>query len=218
MATETIALFGITGSTGRHFVQFAIKEGYKVKALVRDPDKVDFKNDNLELIMGSFTEEEAILKTVSGTDYVVSMAGGKIGNPKKYPTDLMLNFVKLLVPIMEKEGTKVFLYQAGAFSPDMNGTMSTMMKVMRSIVGRMMGIIPNVKDNDNVIKFLASSQMKSKIIISHPGALTEKASEKECHLAKKPPMGSVAFQDLAMCSLKAIKDESAWGLSHYVAY
>ena len=217
MATESIALFGITGSTGRHFVQLAIKGGYKVKALVRDPDKVEFKDDNLELIKGSFTEED-VMKTVSGTDYVVSMAGGKLGDPKNYPTDLMLNFAKLLVPIMEKEGTKVFLYQAGAFSPDLNGKMPTMMKVLRGSVGRMMGILPNIKDNDNVIKFLASSQMKSKIIISHPGALAEKPSEKECHLAKKPPMGPVAFKDLAACSLKAIKDENACGFSHYVAY
>lgn len=214
---ETIALFGLTGSTGSHFVKLALEKGYKVKALVRSPEKVEIKNDNLEIIKGSFTEEESIKNTVAGTDYVVSMAGGKLGDAKAYPKDLMLNFVNKLVPLMEAENTKAFLYQAGAFSHDFKGKIPMVMKFLRGSAGRMIGILPNVKDNDKVIQFLGSPDIKTPVIITLPGGISEKPSMKELHLSSKPNMGMITFYDLAKCSLAAIKDESVYGKCHYVA-
>jgi hypothetical protein len=215
--TETIALFGATGATGSHFVKLALEGGYKVTALVRSPEKMEIKNDRLEVIKGSFTVEEDIKKTVSGADYVVSMAGAKLGDPKNYPMDVMLNFVKTLVPIMEEGNVKAFLYQAGAFSYDVNGKSPFMMKVLRSTVGRMIGILPNIEDNDNVIKFLCSTDVKTPYIVTRPGALVEKPAKKELHLVDKPTASSITFADLAKCSLVAIKDESLYGTCRFVA-
>ena len=80
--SETIALFGGTGSTGQHFLTLALEAGYKVNILVRNPSKVTItsnNNDNLTVIEGDFSNHEAIKKTIQGATYVVSMAGGPMG-------------------------------------------------------------------------------------------------------------------------------------------
>ena len=79
--SETIALFGGTGSTGQHFLTLALEAGYKVNILVRNPSKVTItsNNNNLTVLEGDFSNHEAIEKTIQGATYVVSMAGGPLG-------------------------------------------------------------------------------------------------------------------------------------------
>ena len=77
--SETIALFGCTGSTGQHFLTLALEAGYKVNIMVRDPSKVTTNNDNLTVIEGDFSSREAIKSTIQGATFVVSMAGGPLG-------------------------------------------------------------------------------------------------------------------------------------------
>ena len=50
---KTIALFGATGNTGKHFLKAALDQGYTVKALVRNPDKVPVVDDRLTKVLQS---------------------------------------------------------------------------------------------------------------------------------------------------------------------
>ena len=52
-----IGVFGATGKTGKHVVNEALKRGYKIQALVRNPNKIEIENTNLTLIKGAFTVE-----------------------------------------------------------------------------------------------------------------------------------------------------------------
>ena len=81
---QTIALLGATGNTGKHVLQLALARGHKVKALVRDPAKLN-KLDvagvrtagaQLETVQGSATDVEAVRKLVQNADVVVSCIGG----------------------------------------------------------------------------------------------------------------------------------------------
>jgi hypothetical protein len=218
--TETIALFGATGGTGKQFLPLALDAGYKVKAMVRTPSNVETKHENLTLVEGDFSNEDALKKTVEGATYVVSMAGGPMGKPKEYPKDLMLNFVKKLLAIMKESPTvKTFLYQAGAFSAKPDGSLPVSMKVFRTMVGAwMMGLKPNYLDNEAVIKYVDSEKdaCKFKIIVTRPGALKEEEGGKKLEASDKPEMGAVTFKDLAVFSLEAMKDESLAGKYPFV--
>ena len=76
MSGETIALFGATGGTGKHFLSMALEAGYTVKIMVRTPSKITLTNNKLTVIEGDFFNKDAIQKTITGADYVVSLAGG----------------------------------------------------------------------------------------------------------------------------------------------
>ena len=91
----------------------ALKEGHKVRALVRNPEKIVIENQNLELVKGSITNFVNINELVKGVDFVISM----LGNAELQKTEnVNTTFVKKLIPAMRQQGIKRFLYQAGGFS------------------------------------------------------------------------------------------------------
>ena len=130
---ETIAIFGAYGVTGNHFLKFAMEAGYKVQALILPGMEMNDVacNDNLQLVTGSFDEDEKIRKVVKGATYVVCLLNDcdrslhhqdqenlppPIGNTDESDVDnsfsLSLNFMHNLVPILEESATcRVLLYQ-----------------------------------------------------------------------------------------------------------
>jgi len=109
---KTSLVFGASGQTGQHFVALALKEGHKVRALVRDPAKL-FQHPELELHQGNITDVPDLDALLQGADYVVSM----LGNAEMQKTDKVnTSFVKKLIPAMQRQGAKRFLYQAGGLS------------------------------------------------------------------------------------------------------
>jgi putative NADH-flavin reductase len=90
---KTIALIGATGQVGQKFLEQALAKGYKIKALVRNPDKVKQKNANLELIKGDVLNHKDVNKTVEETDIVVSLFGHVKGSPKWLQTEGTKNII-----------------------------------------------------------------------------------------------------------------------------
>jgi hypothetical protein len=214
--TETIALFGGTGRTGRHVVTYALEKGYKVQMLARSPDKVEIKHENLTVIEGDLLNEEALKKVVNGATYVISCVGGP-ANTKTYPHNMMINFIKLLVPIMEAETLiKVFLYQAGAFSPAPGKPLTFMTSFLRQVFGGMMQFGPMIRDNDQVITYLAENKKHFAVIVTRPALLEDK--EKDLTVVAdhdKKPMSAITYKALAAFTLEAVKDESLYGTYPY---
>lgn len=107
---STLLVFGGTGGTGQHFVRQALAEGHKVRALVRNPAKVQINSPNLEVHQGSITEVANLDELVQGSDYIISMLGdATLQRQSKINTA----FAKQLVPAMRRQGVRRFLYQAG---------------------------------------------------------------------------------------------------------
>ena len=106
-------VFGGTGRTGRHFISLALNDGHKVRALVRNPDKIEIQNPNLELVKGSITDYDKLDELLNGIDFVISMLGDAQSQRKEKVNTL---FVKQLIPAMRRQGVKRFLYQAGSLT------------------------------------------------------------------------------------------------------
>ncbi|WP_157594929.1 NAD(P)-dependent oxidoreductase [Psychroflexus tropicus] len=84
---KTIALFGATGRTGQHFLNIALEAGFSVKALVRNPAKLNVSHSQLSVLKGDVLNRRDVEETVSGTDLVVSLFGHVKGSPKWLQTD-----------------------------------------------------------------------------------------------------------------------------------
>ena len=113
----TIALFGATGNTGKHFLPAALEAGFTVKALVRNPAKVSIENAALTLVKGDLSSEEDIGSLIQGADIVVCLANVPRGTKKGSTMDgWMTRVMTTIVEQMKRHSVKRLLFQCGAFT------------------------------------------------------------------------------------------------------
>lgn len=79
--TSTIAVLGGGGRTGNFVVQTLLREGYSLKLLVRNPESLSIKNEQIEVIQGDALEPDAIKYLVKDCRAVVSTIGQRQGEP-----------------------------------------------------------------------------------------------------------------------------------------
>ncbi len=79
MSNVTVGVVGSTGFTGRRVVSHALEQGHTVRAMARNPGKLDIENSSLTVIEGDFANVAALQETVSGTTHVICCGGGTYG-------------------------------------------------------------------------------------------------------------------------------------------
>ena len=85
MPAVTIALLGATGNVGGHYARLALDAGHSLRALARNPAKLDpiipngADHPNVIAIAGDATSPDDIANLIKGADVVVSC----LGNPTK---------------------------------------------------------------------------------------------------------------------------------------
>lgn len=80
-----VALFGATGMLGKQLITSALERGIEVKALVRNPNKLDELKDKVEVVTGDYFSQQDQAKTLEGVDFVLSTIGPppvRKGSPK----------------------------------------------------------------------------------------------------------------------------------------
>ena len=96
-----LAVFGATGLTGGLVVERALAAGHQVAAIVRNPDSVRLKHEQLTVIGGSPTSEADVEACVRGADVVIHCLGvGGKGTGKH--TTLISDSVKATLAAMQK--------------------------------------------------------------------------------------------------------------------
>ena len=76
----TIALLGSTGKVGGWVLEMALERGHTVRALVRNPDKLDDYTsytmvEKLFVIQGSIEEDGKMRELIRGVDVIISTIG-----------------------------------------------------------------------------------------------------------------------------------------------
>ncbi|MFC4127656.1 NAD(P)-dependent oxidoreductase [Nocardia rhizosphaerae] len=75
-----IAVFGATGTLGRHIVEHALKQGHEITALTRDASRVGSTSADLRVIEGDVLDPAAVERCVTGQDAVlVALGNGRKG-------------------------------------------------------------------------------------------------------------------------------------------
>jgi putative NADH-flavin reductase len=83
MATvyKKIAVLGGTGKAGKYLIRELFRQGYLVKALARDPLKMEPSSQTTEIIRGNAREYESVRNLLSGCDAVISTLGPSRNEP-----------------------------------------------------------------------------------------------------------------------------------------
>lgn len=79
MSTQTIAVIGGTGKSGRYLVQKLLENNYSIKLLLRSPENSELQNPLIEIIKGDARDYHSITKLLEGCNVVVST----LGQPKE---------------------------------------------------------------------------------------------------------------------------------------
>jgi putative NADH-flavin reductase len=101
-----IAVFGASGRTGKLFTELALNNGYQVKALVRDPSKLDLRHSHLQVIHGDIADTIKVEETVRGTEAVINLAGPRMIDlvvpGKAPPRNLQLTATRNILSAMQQ--------------------------------------------------------------------------------------------------------------------
>ena len=109
---KDIILIGASGFVGSAILEEALNRGPKVTALVRNPEKIQVKNENLTVLAVDATDVEALSKVVAGKDAVISAYNPGWGNPRLYE-EILENYPKIIEGV-KKAGVQRLLVVGGA--------------------------------------------------------------------------------------------------------
>lgn len=209
---STFLVFGATGGTGKHFVSQVLAKGHKVRALVRNPSKVQIEDPNLQVLQGSITDVTNVDELVQGSDFVILMLGDI--NLQRH-TKINTAFVKQLVPAMRRQGVKRFLYQAGGLSTPYKERLSPYLWILRHTMGR--AYAGQHEDNEAVMEYLHEDAKDIQWIVHRAGIGSDRPSQGV--LKRSRTQYSVAtFADCADYNFRIIMDEDAIHTSHHSYY
>uniref|UniRef100_K7E6I7 NAD(P)-binding domain-containing protein n=1 Tax=Ornithorhynchus anatinus TaxID=9258 RepID=K7E6I7_ORNAN len=100
-AGKKIVIFGATGRTGLSTLAQAIKAGYKVTVLIRDPARLPAELQPTRVLVGDVLKPSDVDQVVSGQDAVIVLLG--TGNDLS-PTTVMSEGTKNIVAAMKAHG------------------------------------------------------------------------------------------------------------------
>ncbi|AFY56852.1 putative NADH-flavin reductase [Rivularia sp. PCC 7116] len=103
-----LLIFGATGSVGCLVVEQALEKGHMVTAFVRNPEKLDIKHENLQVVKGDVMDTNSVEKAVQGKDAVVCV----LGAGKKTKGTIRSEGTQQIIKAMEKAGIQRLICQS----------------------------------------------------------------------------------------------------------
>lgn len=79
LASQRVLVVGATGSIGRHVVVQALRQGYAVRALIRDLARASNLPSQAQLVIGDLTQPETLATVLDGIDAIVFTHGSNDG-------------------------------------------------------------------------------------------------------------------------------------------
>lgn len=97
----TIAIIGATGATGKFVLQNALHRNFNIKVLARTPKKLDKFKDKIEIVKGSVSDLDTVIKLVEGCDVVLSTLG-----TSKKPNYIVVKGVEVILKAIQSFNSK----------------------------------------------------------------------------------------------------------------
>ena len=115
----TLAIIGGTGLVGQKVISAALAQGYQLKVLARDPNKVP-QDPRIEIIAGDALDVNALKLLVDGATAVVSTLGpsginSSLREAKRNARGMLCyNTSKILLPLLQQQGIDRYVLATGA--------------------------------------------------------------------------------------------------------
>lgn len=104
-----ITIFGANGQIGQQFINIALQNGDKVKAYVRREGALNLKHPNLEVIVGSLTDEQQVAAVIQGQDVVVSALGPALSLSRQVKDLPITKGHETMLRVMEQQEVSRFI-------------------------------------------------------------------------------------------------------------
>lgn len=85
---KNVTLIGASGFVGTAILNELLNRGHKVTAIVRNPERVGVKNDNLNVVKANVADTEAVIEACKDKDAVISAYNPGWTNPNIYEETL----------------------------------------------------------------------------------------------------------------------------------
>ncbi len=126
MSTEpdgkVLLVIGATGGTGEQVVTQALRQGYRVRALVRnEPRARDLLGDKVRLFVGDVRDPSSMAAAFRGADYVISALGSNSRrDPENKPELIDYGGTKAIAELAKSAGVQqlVVVSSMGVTDPD----------------------------------------------------------------------------------------------------
>ncbi|MFE3446842.1 NAD(P)-dependent oxidoreductase [Nocardia sp. NPDC059180] len=156
-----IAIFGATGTLGRHVVERGLAQGHEVTILTRDATRVGQKHERLRVIEGDVLDPAAVEQVVAGQEAVlVSLGNGRKGVVRA-------EGARVIMAAMQRNGVKRLICQSTLGVGDSSGNLNFLWKYV--IFGMLLR--PAFADSVHQEKYVQASDLDWTIV--RPSAFTD---------------------------------------------
>lgn len=104
-----ITLFGASGGIGSLLTSYALNCGDTVTAHVRNPEKINQRHSNLNIVAGELTDMNSMEKAIAIADVVISTLGPSMKKPEDAMATPIANGHSNIIKALEELGKKRFV-------------------------------------------------------------------------------------------------------------
>ena len=104
---------GATGFSGSHLVRSLVRDGHRVRVIVRSLERAkELLPPNIEIVVGEATDAAAVARAVKGTQVVYHLAAAyrEARHGPQYYWDVNVGFTRLLLNSARTEGVQRFVH------------------------------------------------------------------------------------------------------------
>lgn len=109
---KNVVLIGASGFVGNAILNELLSRGHKVTAVVRNPEKINVSNSNLEIVKADIADTNAMVGICKGKEAIISAYNPGWTNPDIYEETLR-NY-PLILEAAKRSGAKRLLCVGGA--------------------------------------------------------------------------------------------------------
>ena len=210
---KKLMVVGASGGTGKQVVEQALKAGYRVTALVRDPLAFALQHPNLKLVKGNVLQPQSFQNELNGMEAVVSC----LGIPKVEKTTLYSESMKNITTAMKDTGVnRIVCISSGAIDipPDSSFIMSFLLKNVLQRIYK-----PVYSDMVQMESILENSDLNWTIV--RAPKLTNGKNTKTYRIITQKPLRNIpkiSRADLADYMLNHLNDVTTYKTKVEIAY
>ncbi|KAL4220461.1 hypothetical protein ACF0H5_020861 [Mactra antiquata] len=111
-----VAVLGATGPSGQCVVKEALKRGHEVTAIVRNPDGITDKHENLKVVKANIFDAETLSEHFEGQDAVLSCLGCGPSWFSLWTITFYTDSAKPIISAMRKQGLRRLIFMASWYT------------------------------------------------------------------------------------------------------